>query len=85
MAFIKYWEGRDRIFTDKQRVKTFTKLLASRERLAAYNEVGIKQTAGTKDYARTVKTRDSNLRSIERLKDKIAYYSAPEAERGIDA
>jgi len=81
MALIKYWEGKDRIFTDKQRVKTFTKLLKTREKLAAYNEVGVKQMAGTKEYARTVKTRDSNLESIQRLRDKIAYYSAPVADR----
>jgi len=81
MALIKYWEGKDKIFTDKQRVKTFTKLLKTREKLAAYYEVGIKQTAGTKEYARTVRTRDSNLKSIKRLKDKIAYYSAPETDR----
>ena len=78
---IKDWEGKDEWFTDEQRVKTFTDLLATREKLAAYNEVGIKQNAGTRKYARTVKLRDSNLESINRLKRKIEYYSQPKEDQ----
>jgi len=78
---VKTWKGKDRLFTDEERVKEFTFLLETRQKLAAYNELGIKQNAGTKKYARTVKLRDSNLESIERLKTKIEYYSAPKEDR----
>ena len=82
---IRDWEGKDELFTDEERVREFKSILASRKKLDAYNERGMKQYAGTSRYARVKGLRDRNLESIERLKRKIVYYSAKIVADNIDA
>ena len=81
MKIIRDWPRADNAFTDEEKVAEFKSLLASRERLADYIAVGIKQTAGTSDFGQTVTLCHKNNVRMDLLKKKIEYYSQPKEDQ----